>query len=165
MESSEKCSMTYPYATPLVTIPIPVPRMRSRLNFDFSASSLSIARRFSASKRMPLALAGTATFLRTFFTYSRTGTLPYAKSAPRSTIEEECAVRVVRRMNTMAPVRSDSSNAPRVMSYASWLSAGSNCAPLANLARLRLSCSFCEECSPGSSADTTTKPPLTPMYV
>ena len=33
----------------------------------------------------------------------------------------------------------------------------------ANLAKLRLSCSFCEECMPGSSAQTTTRPALTPV--
>ena len=32
----------------------------------------------------------------------------------------------------------------------------------ANLAMLRLSCSFCEECMPGSSATHTTMPPVAP---
>ena len=35
----------------------------------------------------------------------------------------------------------------------------------ANFAMLRLSCSFCDECIPGSSADTTTMPPVAPTYV
>ena len=34
---------------------------------------------------------------------------------------------------------------------------------LANRAKLRLSCSFCDECMPGSSALTTTSPALTPV--
>ena len=51
------------------------------------------------------------------------------------------------------------------MSYASWLSEGSNIGARANFAMLRLSCSFCEECMPGSSAVTTTMPPVAPTYV
>ena len=34
---------------------------------------------------------------------------------------------------------------------------------LAKRAKLRLSCSFCEECMPGSSALTTTSPAFTPV--
>ena len=60
---------------------------------------------------------------------------------------------------------SDVSKAAIVMSYASWESDGSNIGIRANLAMLRLSCSFCEECIPGSSAETTTSPPVAPTYV
>ena len=77
-------------------------------------------------------------------------------------MDELWLVRVVRRIMTGTWNFSDSSNAFTVMSYASCESAGSRRSARANFARLRLSCSFCELCMPGSSAETRTKPPSGP---
>ena len=48
-------------------------------------------------------------------------------------------------------------------SWLSWLLAGSKQGTRAHRARNRLSCSFCEECRDGSSAETTTRPASTPV--
>ena len=82
--------------------------------------------------------------------------------SPSSTSEELWLVRVVSLITTGTQNFSESPNAATVMSYASWESAGSSSSARANLARLRLSCSFCEECMPGSSAETITMPPVAP---
>src|SRR5574344_1581965 len=49
------------------------------------------------------------------------------------------------------------------MSYASCWFDGSNIGIMANLPYVRESCSSCEECIDGSSATSTTMPPLTPV--
>ena len=48
-------------------------------------------------------------------------------------------------------------------SFASALSEGSTTGTMAALATIRLSCSFWELYMPGSSATTSTMPPLTPV--
>ena len=85
--------------------------------------------------------------------------------SPTSTSENECDVRVVMRRNTIEPVRSEISQASRAMSKASCESEGSSVTARANRCSTRLSCSFCEECMPGSSAETTTSPPFVPSNV
>ena len=74
-------------------------------------------------------------------------------------------MRVVMRRKTIEPVLSERSHAARAMSKASCESEGSSVTARANLCSTRLSCSFCEECMPGSSAETTTSPPFVPSNV
>ncbi|OQC68282.1 MAG: hypothetical protein BWX47_01899 [candidate division Hyd24-12 bacterium ADurb.Bin004] len=81
----------------------------------------------------------------------------------RATGPLEWLIRVVVRSRTGVSNFSEMSRARAVRSRASALSEGSSIGTLAALAKCLLSCSFCEECMPGSSAETTTIPPVAPM--
>ena len=83
--------------------------------------------------------------------------------SPSSTALVEWQMRVVRRSRTGVSKRSLSPKAAMVMSLASWLSLGSRQGMRANLAKVRLSCSFWLECIAGSSADTITSPASMPV--
>ena len=83
------------------------------------------------------------------------------RASPTCTMPRLCARRVTSRIITGTWKRSETSNASRVMSYASWCDAGSKHTTRAKSANTRLSCSFWELCMPGSSATATTRPPLT----
>ncbi len=71
--------------------------------------------------------------------------------------------RVVRRSSTGTWCRCDSSKASRVIRYACCASAGSSTGRWAKRDHTRLSCSFCEEEKPTSSATAITRPPWTPV--
>jgi len=73
------------------------------------------------------------------------------------------AVRVVIRSITGASKVSLISSAAPTKSLASAESLGSSMGILAKAANRRLSCSFCDECMLGSSAETRMNPPLTPV--
>ena len=135
-----------------------------RLNFDAPAAFSIASERFCALRRCVGANAGTGMLRRMSFTYGRSGCGAGLKS-PSSTRDDEWLVRVVRRMITGTENFSESSNALTVMSYASCESDGSRRSARANFARLRLSCSFWDECIPGSSAETSTNPPSGPTNV
>ena len=80
-----------------------------------------------------------------------------------STALAEWQTRVVSRSSTGVSNCSLSSNAATVRSFASWLSLGSRQGTRANLAKVRLSCSFWLECIAGSSAVTITRPASMPV--
>ncbi len=82
--------------------------------------------------------------------------------SPGSTTPRVCASRVVVRNITGVSNRSLASNASLIIARASAASAGSKSGTLAILAKYRLSCSFCDEYMPGSSATSTTKPAFVP---
>ena len=90
------------------------------------------------------------------------GTGACSSRSPSSTTVRVCEMRT--ELRTMASVerRSESSKASFVMASASAESAGSNMGTRANDAYTRLSCSFCEENIPGSSAASMTRPPEQP---
>ncbi len=90
--------------------------------------------------------------------------LPEAWRSPRVTTLLECEVRMTVRTSTGVSKRSDSWMAVTTKSLASWLSAGSRSGIFMRRAYQRLSCSFCELNSPGSSAVTTTSPASAPVY-
>ncbi len=72
-------------------------------------------------------------------------------------------MRVVVRSSTGVSNFSERSKAAIVKSLHSWESEGSRQGTRANWAKRRLSCSFCDECIPGSSADTITSPASAPV--
>ena len=70
---------------------------------------------------------------------------------------------VVGRNNTGVAYFSEKSNASPIIRYASSGEEGSNTGSFANCANVLVSCSVCDEIGPGSSADTMTMPPFTPI--
>ena len=107
-----------------------------------------------------MALPGAMTYLRGFFTYSFRGASCRSWSSTRLW---EWATRVQVRNSTGVSYASDSSKASFMKSRHSPESAGSTMGTLDAIAWCRESCSFWEECMPGSSATAMTKPPLTPV--
>ncbi len=87
-----------------------------------------------------------------------------APGAVVSTADLECESRVVERINTGVWNCSLTSSATPMNCRASSLSAGSKHGNLPKRAYCRLSCSFCDENAPGSSALMSTSPPFTPVY-
>ncbi len=109
-----------------------------------------------------MALAGTMTYLAGL---RGKGLVSAGRSrrSPSSTALVEWQTRVVSRSRTGVSKRSERSKAAMVRSLASWLSDGSRQGTRANLAKLRLSCSFWLECMEGSSALTMTSPASMPV--
>jgi len=99
-------------------------------------------------------------FFAGFLTYSLTGG---SIRSPVSTTLLLWHILVVSLRRTGVSNRSEMSKAALVKSRHSWLSDGSSMGTLACRAYHRLSCSFWELESPGSSAETMTRPPFTPM--
>ncbi len=86
-----------------------------------------------------------------------------SRRSPSSATLLPWAVRVVIRSMTGESNVSLISSAAPTKSLASAESLGSSMGIRANAANRRLSCSFCDECMLGSSAETRTNPPLTPV--
>ena len=79
-----------------------------------------------------------------------------------ATSDFECETRVVMRIMNGRLNFSESSKASLTNSNESCESAGSSMPTRPNLAKIRESCSFCDECIAGSSAPTNTNPALIP---
>ena len=140
--------------------PLPgLKRAKGAFANSFSAAS-SFFINCGCSRR---ALAGRTTRLYGSFMNSR---LPFGAgmNGPKSTMPLMCDTRVVRRIKNGTFSRSDMSNAAITRSFASWGVAGSTIGIYASFANSRLSCSFCDEWQPGSSADIIMVPPRAPRY-
>ena len=124
-------------------------------------SSESFCMRSSTTTCLTRALAGIMTYLAILRSYARLGVSCRSSNSTRLC---ECATRVVMRRMTGVSYFSDSSNASLVNSFASALSDGSKTGTCALTAVRRVSCSFCEENTDGSSATAMTRPPFTPVY-
>ena len=123
-------------------------------------SASSLASRSSTTRCLFLAIAGIITRFAISRSYVLSGT---SMRSHNSTIPCECASLVVVLSITGVSYFSLISKASFIKSLASWESEGSSTGTWAALATILVSCSFCDEYMPGSSAATMTRPPDTPI--
>ena len=153
--ASGRASFTYSYTPPEQMMPSFLLPSSMRLTANPFASSERRCMRSSTTVCRTRALAGIMTYFAIFLSYGRRGTF---SRSPSSTRLCECATRVVRRRMTGVSYVSESEKASFANSFASALSEGSSTGTCALTAVRRVSCSFCEEKTDGSSATAMTSP-------